>query len=129
MVVPDLSAPALALATPTFFVAASLPELRELQATADPTPRATRVFRQTDRVFVDAVCYTGASGAKPVATVELLSADGKPLLSLPVPPLQAGKARIELPIRGLGKGMYLLRVRATLGEAQSEQVTAFRVTP
>jgi VWFA-related protein len=129
VVIPDLSAPTLALATPKFFVAASLPELRELQATADPTPRATRVFRQTDRVFVDAECYTGAVGAMPVLTVQLLSADGKPLLTLPVPPLQAGKARVELPIRGLGKGMYLLRVRAAIGEAQTEQMTAFRVTP
>jgi VWFA-related protein len=129
MAVPDLSSPTLALATPRFFVAASLPELRELQATADPTPRATRVFRQTDRVFVDAECYSGAATTAPVLTMELLSADGKPLLALPVPPLQAGKARVELPIRGLGKGMYLLRVRAAAGEAQSEQVTAFRVTP
>jgi VWFA-related protein len=129
IVIPDLSAPTLAVATPKFFVAASLPELRELQATADPTPRATRVFRQTDRVFVDVECYTGAVGATPVLTVQLLSADGKPLLTLPVPPLQAGKARVELPIRGLGKGMYLLRVRAAVGVTQSEQMTAFRVTP
>ena len=129
VVIPDLSAPALALATPRFFVAASLPELRELQATADPTPRATRVFRQTDRVFVDIECYGGTAGVAPVVTAQLLSADGKPLLGLPVPPPQAGKARLELPIRGLGKGMYLLRIRATGGGAQSEQMTAFRVTP
>ncbi len=127
LVIPDLSAPPVALATPRFFVAASLPELRDLQSAADPAPRATRVFRQTDRVFVDVECYAGA--AAPVITAQLLSADGKPLLPLPVPPLQAGKARLELPIRGLGKGTYLLRVRAEAGGAQTEDVTAFRVTP
>ena len=55
--------------------------------------------------------------------------DGKDLLSLPVPELTAGKCRFELPIRGLGKGTYMLRVRAQLGDQQSEHVTAFRVIP
>ncbi len=127
--IPDLSAPAVALATPRFYVAESLPEVRELQTAADPTPRATRVFRQTDRVFVDVECYVSAAAPAPVMTAQLLSADGKPLLPLPVPPLQAGKARLELPIRGLGKGTYLLRVRVEAGGAQAEHMMAFRVTP
>ena len=50
--VPDLSSVAVALATPKFFIASSVQELRELQAAADPTPRALRTFRQTDRVFI-----------------------------------------------------------------------------
>jgi VWFA-related protein len=128
-VVPDLSGPPVALATPRVFIASSLPELRELQAEKDPTPRASRTFRQTDRVFVDVECYTGAAAGDPAIAAQLLSADGTPLLSLPLPPLQAGKARLELPIRGLGKGTYLLRVHAEAGGAQSEQVVAFHVTP
>jgi hypothetical protein len=128
-VIPDFSAPAVALFTPKFYVAESLPEVRELQTAEDPTPRATRVFRQTDRVFVDVECYASAAASAPVITAQLLSADGKPLLSLPVPSLQAGKARLELPIRGLGKGTYLLRVRAEAGGAQADHIMAFRVTP
>lgn len=127
-VIPDLSAPPVALATPRYFVASSLPELRELQAAADPTPRATRVFRQTDRVFIEVEEYAPAAAA-PTVTAELLSADGKPLLTLPVPQVQSGKARFELPVRGLGKGTYLLRVRAAAAGAQAESVSAFRVTP
>lgn len=127
--VPDLSSPAVALATPRFFVAASLQELRELQSASAATPRATRLFRQTDRVFVEVECYTVASAGTPALTAQLLSADGKELLSLPVPELNSGRARLELPIRGLGKGTYLFRVRARAGEARAEQVTAFRVTP
>jgi hypothetical protein len=50
-------------------------------------------------------------------------------MPLPVPPLQAGKARLELPIRGLGKGTYLLRVRAEAGGARADHIMAFRVTP
>ncbi len=127
--IPDLSAPVLAMATPRFSVAASLPELRQLQATPDPTPRATRVFRQSDRVFVDVECYTRAGSPTPSLTVQLLSTEGQPLVALDAPPLQSGRARFELPVRGLGKGTYLVRLRATLGGAQAQQVTAFKVTP
>ena len=127
--VPDLSSQAIALATPRLYVAASMQQLRELQANPDPAPRATRVFRQTDRVLVDVECYSAAPGATAVVVAHLLSADGKELLSLPVPELSAGRARLELPVRGLGKGTYLLRVRAQAGNARSEHVTAFRVIP
>jgi VWFA-related protein len=126
--VPNWAAAPIVLATPRFSVAASLKELRDLQANANPVPRATRVFRQTDRVFVDLECHT-ANNASAEAAAELLGADGKPLLSLSVPELKEGKARLELPIRGLGKGTYLLRIRAHLGANASEQVTAFKVVP
>src|SRR5674536_75102 len=129
LVVPDLSSAAVALATPRIHIAASLLELRELQASADPVPRAGRLFRQTDRVFVDVECYATSPQAPPVVTAQLLSADGKELLALPVPDLNAGKARLELPLRGLGKGTYMLRVRAQSNDARAEQVVGFRVTP
>lgn len=125
--VPDYAAAPMVLATPRFYVAASLKELRDLQANPNPVPRATRVFHQTDRVFVEVECYAANVGAE--ATAELLSADGKSLLSLPMPELANGKARLELPIRGLGKGTYLLRVRAHLGANGAEQVTGFKVVP
>ncbi len=129
LVVPDLSSAVVALATPRIHIAASLLELHDLQASADPVPRAGRLFRQTDRVFVDVECYATSAQAPPVVTAQLLSADGKELLALPVPDLNAGKARLELPLRGLGKGTYMLRVRAQSGDARTEQVVGFRVTP
>jgi VWFA-related protein len=129
VIVPDLSSAAIALATPRFYVAASVQELRELQASPDPAPRAARVFRQTDRVLVDVECYSAAPGATPTVVAHLLSAEGKELLALPVPELKAGRSRLELPIRGLGKGTYLLRIRAQVGDARSEHVTAFKVIP
>jgi VWFA-related protein len=129
LTVPDLSAAPLALATTRFFVASSLPELRALQADPSPAPRALRTFRQTDRVFSEVQCYTAAGGPEPIVVVELLSAEGKNIMSFPVADLPGGKARVELPVRNLGKGTYLLRVRAKAGEAQVEDVTAFKITP
>jgi VWFA-related protein len=127
--VPDLSSVAVALATPKFFIASSVQELREVQAAADPTPRALRTFRQTDRVFIQLECYA-APGAGPLSvTAELLSADGKGLFSLPELEMKEGKTRFEIPVRGLGKGTYLFRARAKVGDQQMEHVVGFRVIP
>jgi VWFA-related protein len=127
--VPDLSSVAVALATPKFFIASSVQELRELQTAADPTPRALRTFRQTDRVFIQLECYAAPGAGDLSVTAELLSADGKALLALPNLEIKDGKTRFELPVRGLGKGTYLFRARAKVGDQQVEHVVGFRVIP
>lgn len=127
--VPDLSSVAVALATPKFFIASSVQELRELQAAADPTPRALRTFRQTDRVFIQLECYAAPDAGDLSVTAELLSADGKALLALPGLEIKDGKTRFEMPVRGLGKGTYLFRARAKVGDQQVEHVIGFRVIP
>ncbi len=127
--IPNLAAGPVSLATTRFYVASSLPEVRAIQADPDPAPRAVRTFRQTDRVFVDLQVYMAAGTASLGVAAELLSADGKGLLSFPVTALTGGKARMEIPVRALGKGTYLLRVRARVGDAETEDVTAFKVTP
>jgi len=127
--VPNLANGPVALATPRFYVASSLPEVRSIQGDQNPAPRALRTFRQTDRVFVDIEVYNAAGVTSLGVGAELLSADGKSLLSFPITQLTGGKARIEIPVRGLGKGTYMLRVRARAGDAQVEDVTAFKVTP
>jgi VWFA-related protein len=127
--VPNLATAPLALATTRFYVASSLPELRELQKDPNPAPRALRTFRQTDRVFAEVQVYW-AGGAEGLAVgAELLSAEGKGIVSFPITELAGGRARFELPVRNLGKGTYLLRVRSKLGDVQVEDVTAFKVTP
>ncbi len=126
--VPDLAAAPLALATTRFYVASSLPELRAIQADPNPAPRALRTFRQTDRVFAEVQYYT-AGGQEPIVVADLLSAEGKGIMSFPITELKAGKARFELPVRNLGKGTYIFRVRAKLGDQQVEDVTAFKVIP
>ena len=129
LTVPDLSAVTLSLSTPKFFIASSVQELRELQAAADPTPRALRIFRQSDRVFVQLECWAASGAGEPSVTAELLSAEGKGLLTIPNLELKDARTRFELPVRGLGKGTYLLRARAKVGDQQVEHVVGFRVIP
>jgi len=127
--VPDLPAASLGMATTRFYVASSLPEVRAIQADPDPAPRALRTFRQTDRVFVGVQYYTGPGVAEPSVVAELMSSEGKSMLSFPITELKAGGTRFEIPVRNLGKGTYMLRVRARSGALQVEDVTAFRVIP
>jgi hypothetical protein len=57
----------------------------------------------------------------------VLTREGRELTALPVPALENGYARFELPVGSLGQGTYILRVRAAHGTEQAEQLTAVRV--
>jgi VWFA-related protein len=124
---PDWSAAPLAISTPRFFLAQSIPELRAIRASPDPPPSAVRQFRRTDRVLVALDCYTLRSGDVPVLQAHVLTREGKALAELPVPALAGGSVLFELPVGSLGQGTYLLRIRATMGTEQVEDMTAIVV--
>ena len=52
---------------------------------------------------------------------------GSGITALPVPALDNGAVRFELPVGSLGQGTYILRVRATQGTEQAEDMTAIVV--
>jgi hypothetical protein len=121
---PDWSAAPLAISTPRFFLAQSVQELRAIRAAGDPAPSALRQFRRSDRVLVAIDCYASAPDAAPSVQAHILTRDGKELAELPVPALQNGSVLFELPVGSLGQGTYILRIRATLGADQTEDMTA-----
>ncbi|HEY3383595.1 MAG TPA: VWA domain-containing protein [Vicinamibacterales bacterium] len=125
---PDYSKPTVSLATPRFYTVRSANEYRTLQATPDPLPRASRLFHQSERVFVDVECYNVRKDTTPELSGQLLSGDGKELAPLALPEASAGKLRFELPTRNLGRGTYILRIRAKVANAETEQLVAFQVT-
>jgi VWFA-related protein len=124
---PDWSAGPLAISTPRFFLAQSLPELRAIRASPDPPPTAVRQFRRGDRVLVAFDCYTSRPGDVPVVRAHVLTREGVELTELPVPPLDKGSVVFELPVGSLGQGTYILRIRATAGADQAEEMTAIVV--
>jgi VWFA-related protein len=124
---PDWGAAPLAMSTPRFFLAQSLPELRAIRASSDPPPSAVRQFRRSDRVLVAIDCYTSQPGDLPLVQAHVLTREGKELTELPVPALEDGSVLFELPVGSLGQGTYILRVRATLGAEQAEDMTAIVV--
>jgi VWFA-related protein len=129
LTVPDFALAPVSLATPKFYRTRSLAEFRTIRAARDPVPAVVRQFGRTDRVLVDAECYTTGTGETPKLFAHVMSRDGRELTALPVPDLVNGRARFELPVGSLGQGIYLLRVRAKIGSAETELLTAFRVVP
>ncbi|MCX6545243.1 MAG: VWA domain-containing protein [Acidobacteria bacterium] len=129
LTVPDFAMAPVSLATPKFYRSRSLAEFRTIRAARDPVPAVVRQFGHNDRVLVDAECYTPGTGETPKLDAHVMTRDGRELTALPVPDLVNGRARFELPVGSLGQGTYLLRVRAKVGSAETELLTAFRVVP
>ena len=125
LTIPSLSENHLALATPRFLRARSMPEFRALEANPNPAPAASNRFRPNERVLMDVECYT--ESATPEITIDLLNGKGDTLRALEIPPLVNGRTRIVVPVASLAPSIYILRVRATDGERTVEQMAAFRV--
>jgi VWFA-related protein len=125
--VPSLSGE-LALATPRFYRARTPFELRALEADPAPTPVASRAFRTTDRVLVEAEVYADAESPVDL-TAELLNQAGRSLVTLPVPAATNGKTRIALPLSSLARSTYVLRIHAKSGAIEARQLAPFQVVP
>jgi hypothetical protein len=123
--VPDFTT-GLMLSTPRVYRARTLSEFKALAAVADRAPGATRRFARTDRVLVALACVAPA-GATPQLQAHLLSKDGRELAPLPLPDMAGSAIRFELPVGSLGKGTYILRIRARAGNAGAEQHVAFSI--
>ena len=127
----DLNVPAmngkLALATPRFLLARSAFELRALQAAPDSAPSATRRLRKSDRLIVALESYS--AGGEPELQAELLNQKGESLVTLPIPGLDSGKARFELPLQSLAPAVYVLKVVARTADQAVEQLAPFRIVP
>jgi VWFA-related protein len=126
LTIPSLADDQLALATPRFLRARTMPEFRALEANPNPAPVASNRFRPNERVLMDVECY-GPESEPPAVTVDLLNAKGDPLRALDIPPLVNGRTRIVVPVASLAPSIYVLRVRASAGERTVEQMAAFRV--
>lgn len=112
------------LSTPRVLRARSLFELRALNANPNPVPVASRVFRSTDRVFVEVSLLNGDEA--PIAA-ELLNNRGDPLIDLPLSEAADSRRRVTLPLTSLAPGVYAVRIRAGVGDRESRQLVAFRV--
>lgn len=125
--VPAFTGQPVTLSTPRASKARTFAEWKVLQSEADPQPIALWQFRRTERVSVALDIH--AASPDPAIDVHVLSREGKELTPLSVPPPKDGRLRFELPVGSFGQGTYLLRIRASAGGAQAEQVVAFRLVP
>lgn len=126
--VPDFATAPVALATPRFYRAQTLPAFRALRAAVDPPPVATRTFRHTDRVLVE-LAGVARQGGPPALKVELLGGTGQLLAEMPLPAATGGRVTFELPVGRIATGTYLLRISATAGDQKAELLEAFKIVP
>jgi VWFA-related protein len=124
---PDWAAAPITMSTPRLYRARSLSEWRAIQSSPDPVPSAVRQFVRSDRVLVEVECYSTNPAFTPELSAHVLTREGQELTALPVPALEQGAARFELPVGSLGQGTYILRVRVTLGPERAEEMTPIRV--
>jgi VWFA-related protein len=123
--VPDLSGSAFALSTPMFVRARTTVAFQALRKGGAGTPSPDREFRTTDLVVVRAA-VASATPSPASVNAELLTRQGKPLASWPAI-LIGGQHQVELPVRSLALGEYVLRLNATSGGASAEATAAFAI--
>lgn len=126
--VPEFGAKAPTLGTPQFTRARSVADLRELRRGAPGTPVVDRSFRQTDLVMVRLDLPEDVLASDAYA-VELQTRLGQRLATLPT--VRVGtqlQVQVELPLRNLALGQYVLRFTTSAeGRPSLSQVAAFSV--
>jgi len=126
LLVPDYRDRAVALGTPRVYRTRTLLEARQFDAGSDVAPTVSRQFSRTDRLVID-VPWTTRSAA-PQLTVKLTSRNGDTLTELSSVSVDAGRARIVLPLINLAAGTYVLRFDARAGADDVTQQVAFTVS-
>ncbi len=123
--VPDLSGATLAVATPVFVRARTTAAFQALRRGESGTPSPDREFRPTDLIVVRTTIADGGAAAVEVAA-EVLTREGKALATLPAT-LTSGQYQVDLPLRSLALGEYVLRFTATRGDASATSTAGFAI--
>ena len=125
--VPDLSDAALAMAPPALLRARTVAEARAIAGGAPALPFAGHEFNRTDRVFVRVAVFGSAASAAHVSA-RLTNKSGTALMDLPVMNV-AGGYQLEVPLRSIARGDYLVAVAAALGDERTRALVPLRVLP
>jgi len=126
--VPDLTAPQVGISTPQVFRARTVPEMRTFASNPNATPFAQREFSRTERLLIKFDTY-GPGTAHPAATAVLLNRSGQKMLDLQVAPAAAGPGyQLDVPLNSIPPGEYVVEITAKGGDAQKQELVAFRVT-
>jgi VWFA-related protein len=127
VIVPDMTAGELTIATPRVFVARSARDFQVIRKDPTVAPTASREFRRTDRLVIRANAY-GPGNAAVAMTARLLNRQGAKLADVPVTATPGEPSLIDLPLAGLAPSEYLLELTATTpGQQPIRELVAFRV--
>ncbi len=122
---PDLSGATLAVATPVFVRARTIAAFQALRRGDAGPPSPDREFRTTDMVVVRAA-VAEAAGETSAVLAEVLTRQGKVLAALPTT-FVGGLHQVDLPLRSLALGEYVLRFTAARGDDSAATTAAFAI--
>jgi VWFA-related protein len=123
--VPDLSGATFAIASPTFIRGRTTVSFQALRKGQPGAPSPDREFRTSDLIVVRAA-VAGSGDDNPQVTAEVLTRQGKPLAKWPAS-LVAGEHQVELPVRALALGEYVLRFTAQRSGETAVTTAAFAI--
>jgi hypothetical protein len=123
--VPDLSGATFAIASPTFIRGRTTVSFQALRKGQPGAPSPDREFRTSDLIVVRAA-VAGSGDGNPQVTAEVLTRQGKPLAKWPAS-LVAGEHQVELPVRALALGEYVLRFTAQRSGETAVTTAAFAI--
>jgi VWFA-related protein len=127
MMVPDLTAGDVALATPRVYVARTARDLQLIRKDEGVGPTASRDFRRTERMVVKIDAY-GPGDAVVALTSRLLNKQGGRMADMQVTSAAGQPHMIDLPLSALAPGEYLLELTASVeGQKPVTELIAFRV--
>ena len=128
LTVPNPEKTTLALSTPIVFRARNASEFRSLSAQPQAAaPFAGRDFSQGDRLLVRALPY-GTASAEAEVTAQLLGPRGNTLVELPIHSADHGGYELDLPLRTLATGEFLIAIVARTASERVETLVPLRVT-
>ncbi len=125
LTVPDLSGATLAVATPLFVRARTTAAYQALRRGEAGVPSPDREFRPTDLIVVRTTVADGAA-PPPTMVAEVLTREGKALAALPAR-LTGDRYQVELPLRSLALGEYVLRFTATRDGQSAVNTAGFAI--
>ena len=124
--VPDPANTVLALTTPVVSRARSTAEYKALLSSATPVPFASRDFVREDRLLVSVSPY-GSAAAEAEITAELLGPRGNTLRELPVQSSEGNRFELDLPLRTMAAGEFLIALVARTATERVEALVPLRI--
>ena len=125
LTVPNPAGTTLALSTPVLSRARNTSEFRSLSTA--PIPHASRDFTRADRLLLRVSPY-GSAAADASVTAELLGPRGNTLVQLPIHSNATGKYEVDLPLRTLAAGEFLIAVIARTATERVETLVPLRLS-
>ena len=129
IVVPDYTAPLVAVTPPQVLRARTVREMQQFSADPNAMPVADREFRRTERLLIRFATLAPGS-EKAETTVRLLNRAGQPMSDLPTQPVAgsaANRLQVDLPLAGLPAGEYVVEVKSSAGGSEAKQFIGFKV--